>query len=175
MNDQQIEQLTEEASDSKLAFGRAIGLFLILLVGLGAAAEALRMGVLLPGGNGVGSAGPGMFPFITAFGVIAFSFTALVSSLVAGGWPRVPSLPHRVPRGAVSVACYIGALGFYALVLGQVGFAAATAITVGFILRFAEGYRWTSTIVITIITVCLCYVLFNIVLGAHLPSGRLWR
>jgi hypothetical protein len=82
---------------------------------------------------------------------------------------------RRLAPGLVSVAYYVGALVFYALTLGQIGFLAATAITVGFILRVAEGYRWISTIMITGFTVCACYVLFNVLLGANLPAGRLWH
>jgi hypothetical protein len=164
----------EETSTERPAFGRTIGLSLILLLGLAAAAEAFRIGVLLPGGLGIGSAGPGMFPLITSIGVVAFSVTALATS-IAGSLPRLPVLRRNIPSGLVSVFYYIGALVFYALILDRIGFPAATAITVGFILRFAEGYRWISTIVITLVTVCACYVLFNVLLGAHLPAGRLWR
>lgn len=174
MSDLPIEP-AQDKTKKKPVFGRTVGLILILAAGVAAAWEATRMGVLLPSGRGIGSAGPGMFPLVAALGVVIFSAVELGSSIKAGGWPSLPPLPSGIPAGLVSVGYYIAALVFYALSLGEIGFPAATAITVAGILRFAEGYRWRSTIVITVVTVVACYVLFNMLLGANLPAGRLWR
>ena len=52
------------------------------------------------------------------------------------------SSPFADRRGLMRVAAYLGALVFYAGSLEFLGFIVATAITVTFILRFAERYSW---------------------------------
>ena len=46
--------------------------------------------------------------------------------------------------GLIRVGAYLGALVFYAVSLEFLGFIVATALTITFILRIAEGYGWLA-------------------------------
>ena len=63
---------------------------------------------------------------------------------------------------------------FYAVSLEFLGFIAATAITITFILRFAERYPWARDARVDRRHLIGCQVLFVLWLGAMLPTGTLW-
>ena len=66
----------------------------------------------------------------------------------------------------------VAVLLFYALTLESLDFIAATIVSVAAILRFAERYSWTATLAIAIGAAAACHVLFELWLGAILPSAR---
>ena len=72
------------------------------------------------------------------------------------------------------VGAYLVGLVFYATTLDALGFIVSTIVVVLFILRFAEGYAWRTTLVLAIGTAAVCHVLFVRWLGAILPTGFLW-
>ena len=72
------------------------------------------------------------------------------------------------------VGAYLVGLVFYATTLDALGFIVSTIVVVLFILRFAEGYSWRTTLVLAIGTAATCQVLFVRWLGAILPTGFLW-
>jgi hypothetical protein len=117
------------------------------------------------------SPGEGLFPFITAVGMIAFS---------ASGLAVVMRQPHEVAAAAerphiARMSFYVAVLLFYALALQSLGFIVATIVSVAAILRFAERYSWASTLIIAIGAAAACHVLFGLWLGAILPSGTIWE
>ena len=70
---------------------------------------------------------------------------------------------------------YVAVLLFYALTLESLGFIAATIISIGAILRFAERYSWLASLAIAVGAAAACHVLFAKWLGAILPAGTLWE
>jgi hypothetical protein len=117
------------------------------------------------------SPGEGLFPFITACGMIAFSAAGVV---IAWRAPRDSAPTGGRPR-IWRMACYVAVLLFYALTLQSLGFIVATVISVAAILRFAERYSWPATLTIAVGAAAACHVLFGLWLGAILPVGTLWE
>lgn len=115
------------------------------------------------------SPGEGLFPLITAVGMLAFS---------ASGFAIVLRQPRDVPaKGGEAhigrMSFYVTVLLFYALTLQSLGFILATIVSVAAILRFAERYSWVATLAIAIGAAAACHVLFGLWLGAILPTGTL--
>jgi putative tricarboxylic transport membrane protein len=117
------------------------------------------------------SPGEGLFPFITAVGIIVFSVSGIALALRAPCEAAAESAqrPHIARMGF-----YVAVLLFYALTLQSLGFIAATIISVAAILRFAERYSWVVTLIIAVGAAAACHVLFGVWLGAILPTGTLW-
>jgi Tripartite tricarboxylate transporter TctB family len=146
---------------------RLIGHAVLAAAGLVALTISLRLGLWRQS-----SPGEGLFPFLTALAMVAFSAAGL-----GRDWIRLNGAHARAAgdrSGLIRVAAYLGALVFYAVSLEFLGFIVATAITITFILRFAERYPWLATLALTAGTVIGCQVLFVLWLGAILPTGTLW-
>ena len=146
---------------------RLIGFAVLGAFGLYALSVALSLGLWR--GR---SPGEGLFPFITAAGMLAFSASGIAVALKA---------PHD--RDAVQEAgrenfwrmgFYLAALVFYALTLEPFGFIVATIVSITAILRFAERYGWITSLAIAAGAALACHVLFARWLGAILPAGTLW-
>lgn len=151
---------------------RLIGFAVLGTVGLYALTVAINLGLWR--GR---SPGEGLFPFITALGMLAFSAAGLVTAL-ANGSRRPAPLDAPEPKSRLPIlrmGFYVAVLLFYALTLQSLGFIVATIISVAAILRFAERYSWFATFAIAIGTAAACHVLFNLWLGAILPGGSLWE
>ncbi len=119
------------------------------------------------------SPGEGLFPFITAAGMLAFSGAGILTAFRASrDEPPVPDNTERPQIGRM--AFYLAVLVFYALTLEPLGFVAATIVSVTAILRFAERYSWATSLAISIGAALACHVLFARWLGAILPAGTLW-
>jgi hypothetical protein len=146
---------------------RLIGHAVLTAVALVALAIALRLGLWRQN-----SPGEGLFPFLTALAMLAFSAAGL-----GRDWRKLKGSlgqPAGDRSGLIRVAAYLGALVFYAASLEFLGFIVASAITLVFILRFAERYPWLATLALTAGTVIGCQILFVLWLGAILPTGTLW-
>jgi tripartite tricarboxylate transporter TctB family protein len=119
------------------------------------------------------SPGEGLFPFLTATGMLAFSAAGIVVALKA---PRDDGAPGATQRPQLlRMGFYLAVLLFYALTLERLGFIAATIISIGAILRFAERYSWLASLAIAVAAAAGCHVLFGRWLGAILPAGTLWE
>jgi hypothetical protein len=148
--------------------GRLVGHAVLAAVGLGALIIALRLGVWRGS-----SPGEGLFPFLAALVMVAFSAAGLIKD-----WVKLKTAQREAATdrsGLIRVAAYLGALVFYAACLELLGFIVATVITITFILRVAERYSWRATLALTTGTVIGCQVLFVLWLGAILPTGTLWQ
>lgn len=145
---------------------RLVGFAVLGALGFYALYVALRLGLWR--GR---SPGEGLFPFITAAGMIAFS---VAGSAVAWRKPRDAAAQAERPQ-FLRMGFYIAALLFYALTLESLGFIVATIVSVAAILRFAERYSWFASLVIAAGAAAACHVLFGIWLGAILPAGTLWE
>lgn len=160
-----------EHAPTASARGRLIGHAVLAATGLVALVISLRLGVWRRN-----SPGEGLFPFLTALAMLVFSAAGLAQDLIQHWKVRAASAGQIAgDRGALlRVVAYLGALVFYAGTLEFFGFAVATAITIVFILRFAERYSWLATLALTAGTIGGCQILFVLWLGAILPTGTLW-
>jgi putative tricarboxylic transport membrane protein len=149
--------------------GRLVGHAVLLAAGVVAFAISLKLGVWRQS-----SPGEGLFPFLCAVAMVVFSAAGLVQDWIKFKRLQGAAAPYD-RAGLIRVAAYLGALVFYAASLEFLGFIVATAITIIFILRFAERYSWLATLALTAGTVIGCQVLFVLWLGAILPTGTLWE
>ena len=135
-------------------------------IGLVALAISLRLGLWRQS-----SPGEGLFPFLTALAMVAFSVAGLVRD-----WMKRAAAPARTVRdrtGLIRVGAYLGALVLYAVSLEFLGFIVATAVTITFILP-SRALSRAASLALTSGTVVGCQVLFELWLGAMLPTGTLW-
>ena len=116
------------------------------------------------------SPGEGLFPFITALGMVAFAAAGLFAAFRDVGEAAPQGERPQIWR----MAFYVAVLLFYALTLESLGFIVATIVSVAAILRFAERYSWAATFAIAIGAAAACHVLYSLWLGAMLPAGTLW-
>jgi putative tricarboxylic transport membrane protein len=119
------------------------------------------------------SPGEGLFPFITAAAMLAFSAGGIVATLRAPG--DRPASGETRRENILRMGFYLAALLFYALTLERLGFIVATVVSIGAILRFAERYSWLVSLTIAAGSALACHVLFGKWLGAILPAGTLWE
>jgi Tripartite tricarboxylate transporter TctB family len=146
---------------------RLIGHAVLAAIALVALVISLRLGLWRQN-----SPGEGLFPFLTALAMLTFSAAGLARDWLALKGAQGHAAGDR--SGLIRVAAYLGALIFYAASLEFLGFIVASAVTLVFILRFAERYSWLATLALTAGTVIGCQVLFVLWLGAILPAGTLW-
>ena len=147
-----------------------LGLLLLAAAGAYAIAVSLALGLWRQN-----SPGEGLFPFITAVAVTAFSLVGLAGALGIRDAPAQPRGDAHWPRTTtLRVGAYLAALIFYAVALDALGFIASTILVVVFVLRIAEGYGWRMTLGVAAGTAVGCQVLFVSWLGAILPTGFLW-
>jgi putative tricarboxylic transport membrane protein len=162
--------MTEQApSSSPSRTGVLTGLALLLAIGLYGIVVALGLGLWRQN-----SPGEGLFPFLTAVAMTAFSALALAAALRERA-RAAPSADVAVDQAKLTrVGAYLLALVFYATAIDGLGFIVATLITVTFIMRFAERYSWAATFALAAGTAVGCQILFVLWLGAILPTGALW-
>jgi putative tricarboxylic transport membrane protein len=147
-----------------------LGFVVLAAAGVYAVAVSLTLGLWRQS-----SPGEGLFPFIAALAVTAFSLAGL-----AGVLSTRQTLQPSVAGGNASrtvvmrLGAYLAALIFYAAALDALGFTVSTILVVVFILRIAEGYGWRTTFGVAAGTAVGCHVLFVYWLGAILPTGFLW-
>ena len=146
---------------------RLIGFAMLGALGIYALIVALNLGLWR--GR---SPGEGLFPFITAAGMIVFSIAGAALAL-RGPRDAPQDTPERTQFWRMGF--YVAMLLFYALTLESLGFIAATIVSVAAILRFAERYSWLASLAVAIGAAAGCHVLFGIWLGAILPAGTLWE
>jgi len=65
------------------------------------------------------------------------------------------------------------ALFFYAIVLRWLGFLLSTFLLLLFLFKGLEPQRWWVAIVITVVTIVLCYLVFVVFLESQFPEGIL--
>jgi putative tricarboxylic transport membrane protein len=124
-------------------------------------------------GLGIGSLnkpGPGFFPAIGA---------ALV--LASGGFTLFGQL-HRRPTGPAgqgeplrwwSVACVLGAIVVFALLVELLGFFICTFLMFVFFQRGVTSQPWPKSLIVAASATAATFVLFELILNAQLPKGFL--
>lgn len=147
-----------------------LGFVFLVAAGVYAVAASLTLGLWRQN-----SPGEGLFPFIAATAVTAFSLAGLAGALSTRHAPAQPDdSEHGLGTTVLRLGAYLAALVFYAAVLDALGFIVSTVLVVVFILRIAEGYGWRMTLGVAAGTAVGCHVLFVHWLGAILPTGFLW-
>ncbi len=135
---------------------------LLLLLGIGITAEALR----LPYTSIVGP-GPGFFPFW--IGVLMILLSALLFFTT-----RRPDHPFIEPGARVGRVALVGAsfLGFI-LALEHLGLLIAAGLYAAFLVGVVEHRSWRCWLLTGVLIGGGCFLLFAYLLGVPLPKGPL--
>jgi putative tricarboxylic transport membrane protein len=142
------------------------GLGVILAIILAAGARAWGYGLWL-----YGEPGPGLFPLVACAVTGAFALVAMVALAVA---PPVreadPDEGAPTPR---RLAIYLATILTWPWLLSPLGFLVSSALAFVVLLRWAEGVRWRTTILLLAGALLASWLLFDRLLGVPLPRGTL--
>lgn len=165
------EAALTESEGSQFRLTQAVSFGLLLLVGIGGSLHAYSLGIWRDE-----APGEGLFPFCASVGLAVVCGLALLLGYFRG--EETQASPSHEPTLKISraktVACYVIALGAYALLIEAAGFVLSTAAVLVFILRVAENHRWAVVLTIAVITTLLSSLLFIDLLGVYFPSGWMW-
>jgi len=135
---------------------------LLLLLGIGIAAEALRLPY-----SSIAGPGPGFFPLW--IGVLMILLSALLFFTT-----RRPLHPFIEPGSRVDRVALVGAsfLGFI-LVLNHLGLLLAAGLYAAFLVGVVERRDWQYWLLAGLLIGGGCFLLFGYWLGVPLPKGPL--
>jgi len=119
--------------------------------------------------------GPGFFPFCMSVCLISFSSIHFIYSLKKPGalnfaidkrfWPETDGM-KRILFTIISLFIFVIALSY-------IGFVLTTMLFMVFVSRFIEPQKWFTVFLLTSLTTCLSYSIFQLWLKANLPVGFL--
>jgi hypothetical protein len=139
-----------------------------LVLALAVAAEAGRLGF-----GSFSRPGPGFLPFLAGAALATLALLALVQTALA----KPAADPKSGFRGAdlIRIGTVAGVLFFYVFLWEVIGFLTATFLLLLFLFRCIEPLRWRTVFTAAGLTLAFTYLLFAVLLGARLPTGRLWN
>jgi len=115
--------------------------------------------------------GPGFFPFSMGLLMAVFSLFAVFQSLKAKETGPTGEQKTRVRWWNVVLIPL--AMAGYAVSLERVGFLINTFLLITLLLKVVEPQPWKTAVLAGVITALAAHVVFNILLGAQIPSGLL--
>jgi hypothetical protein len=139
-----------------------------LVLALAVAAEAGRLGF-----GSFSRPGPGFLPFLAGAALATLALLALVQTALA----KPAADPKSGFRGAdlIRIGTVAGVLFLYVFLWEVIGFLTATFLLLLFLFRCIEPLRWRTVFTAAGLTLAFTYLLFAVLLGARLPTGRLWN
>jgi hypothetical protein len=138
-----------------------------MVLALAVAAEAGRLGF-----GTFGRPGPGFLPFLAGICLAALAGAGMVQTLIkkpgagAGSGFRAADL---VRIGSITAVLFV-----YVFLWDLIGFLPSTFLLLLFLFRCVEPLTWRTVFVASGLTLAFTYILFSVLLGARLPTGRLW-
>ena len=138
----------------------------VLIFALLASVEAIRMG---PWKDGV--PGPGLFPLLGAGGMAVLAALLLATSAAAPPDKRGSFLPRG--EDLKQLVAFVLTLLAFPLLARFLGFVPSSAVFLALLFRYPGGYGWKTSLVVSVLTVGILYVVLVVVLGADLPQGPL--
>jgi hypothetical protein len=138
-----------------------------LVLALAVAAEAGRLGF-----GSFSRPGPGFLPFLAGITLAVLALLALIQTAFAK--PSGDAGAGFKPGDLIRIGTVTGVLFLYVLLWEVIGFLAATFVLLLFLFRCVEPLRWRTVFTASALTLAFTYILFSVLLGARLPTGRLW-
>lgn len=138
-----------------------------MVLALATAAESGRLGF-----GTFGRPGPGFLPFLAGICLFVLAGIGLIQTAVQKPATEAGTGFHAADIlriGLVSAVLFI-----YVSLWDIIGFPASTFLLLLFLFRCVEPLRWRTVFVATSLTLAFTYILFSVLLGARLPTGRLW-
>lgn len=115
--------------------------------------------------------GPGFVFFWTAIVVAVLSLIVVVKSFTEE--PTEEKKVHFTASGVRKTVFVLLALFLYGLLLEWAGFIVMTLLLLIFLLRAIEKKTWLFTLLMSLTTTALSYLLFETALQSQLPKGLL--
>lgn len=115
--------------------------------------------------------GPGFFPFTVGLLTGVLAIIALLQSIKTQEKGKAALRKERFRWWNFVVI--LGALVAYALSLEKIGFLINTFLLVSLLLKVVEPQSWKTAILGGLVTAVASNLVFNVILGAQIPSGIL--
>jgi hypothetical protein len=137
-----------------------------IVLALAVAVEAGRLGF-----GTFSRPGPGFLPFLAAIGLAVLAAAGLIQSAIQR--PEEGGSGFRV-NDIYKIGLVAAVLFIYVMLWELIGFFSSAFLLLLFLFRCVEPLRWRNVFVASGLTLAFTYILFSILLGARLPTGRLW-
>ena len=111
----------------------------------------------------------GLFPFILSLTLGGLSIVGFIIAYT--GRSQAASTEENGEIIWKKLLSYIVALVAYAFLFDVLGYLISSLIVLFFILRVAEGVGWMKSLVVTVCTLIISYVVFDVLLLVPLPKG----
>jgi putative tricarboxylic transport membrane protein len=125
--------------------------------------ESVRLGL-----GSIGTPGAGLFPFLTALLLAALALLMVVENLnkSKGGTPVWAGETNWMNLLSVLVSMLV-----YGLAINHVGFSITTFFFLLFLFKKIDPLSWSASLIGSLITVGVRYLIFNTWLQCQLPEG----
>ncbi|HTU02154.1 MAG TPA: tripartite tricarboxylate transporter TctB family protein [Candidatus Sulfotelmatobacter sp.] len=134
-----------------------------LVLAASAAAEAWRLNV-----GGLHTPGPGFLPFYAALLLGGLALVALVQDFKEASGPA-STIWGDMRMG--KMIAMLASLFLYVFFLERLGFLVATFLLLLVLFRLLEPYRWTTVLLLSLVTMGAAYLFFVVLLDSRLPVG----
>jgi putative tricarboxylic transport membrane protein len=128
--------------------------------------ESMRLGV-----GDFHEPGSAFLPFYAALLLGILTIISLVQTFKASGEEQ--GISPWTKSYLLKLGSVVAALFLYVAVLNTLGFVIATFLLLLLLFRVMEPYRWTKVLFLSLITITVTYVFFEILLKSRLPKGFL--
>jgi putative tricarboxylic transport membrane protein len=116
--------------------------------------------------------GPGFLPFLVGIALILISLFVLIPAVLKKEKGEVQALfPDR--RSLRNILFTLVVLFGYGIALEYLGYLLTTFLFMFSIARLIEPTGWVTTMIVSLLTAVLSYLLFVVLLQVQLPSGPL--
>ena len=117
------------------------------------------------------SPGPGMFPFLVGMILIFCTFPVLLGAILSAKTESVRPV-ESLWRGIdfTKIIIVLASLAVYALVLERIGYLLSAFLVLIVLFRTVGSRKWSSSILIALLTTILSYLFFAVLLGVELPE-----
>jgi hypothetical protein len=137
----------------------------LLLFSIYIAVASFKMGL-----GTLGKPASGFFPFCGAM-LVGINAVVILIKAFSKMTPWGEVVDQRETTSGWKVACVLGVIVVFTLLVNTLGFALCTFLMFIFLLRVVMLQHWKKTIVVALSTTVGSYILFEVLLKANLPRG----
>jgi len=120
-----------------------------------------------------GELGPaeGFFPYVLSVLLVGLSCLILLRALIVS--QKGNEKPKIIGPKRAKFFSYVASFFIFGLVFAKIGYSLTLAVFLIFILRLVEKQSWRTTLMVTILSLVLSYVIFVRFLKVSMPEGWL--
>lgn len=115
--------------------------------------------------------GPGMFPFLVGITLIFCTLPIFLSAILSAKNKTVQA-EESVWREIdfTKIIIVVASMAIYALILEKIGYLLSAFLVLLVLFRSIGSRKWSSSILIALLTTILTYLFFSVLLGVELPE-----